>query len=158
MFLLLKTVHIISVILFLGNIITGIFWMAHANRTQDPQLQAHAMAGVIRSDAYFTMPTVVLILLSGVALTMSAHLPNLGTPWIALSLLAFGISGILFGAVLAPLQRRLQNAAEAATGQAEWPSAEYRRMSIQWEVVGIIAILLPLAAVVLMVFKPADLW
>jgi len=154
MYSLLKTVHIISVILFLGNIITGIFWMAHANRTRDARLQAHAMAGVIRSDAYFTIPAVVLILVTGIALAMSANLPIFGTGWIALALIAFGISGLLFGVVLAPMQRKLLHAAEVAGDQAEWPSAAYSRMTVQWEVVGIIAILLPLAAVALMVFKP----
>jgi len=31
-------------------------------------------------------------------------------------------------------------------------------MSLRWEIVGIVAILLPLAAVALMVIKPAHLW
>ena len=158
MFLLLKTIHIVSVVLFLGNIITGIFWMAQANRTGDARLQAHTMAGVIRSDSYFTIPAVVLILISGVAMAMSAHLPILGTRWIAASLSAFAVSGLLFGLILAPLQRRLMAAAQVSNGNKNWPSAEYRRMSIRWEVVGIVAILLPLAAVVLMVFKPTDIW
>lgn len=158
-YLFLKTVHILSVVLFLGNIITGLFWKAHADATRDPRLQAHALAGIIRSDAWFTIPSVLFIIVSGVALASSAGLPILGTAWIIWSLAAFAVSGILFGLFLAPLQRRLLNAArdaEAGT-QAEWPSPDYRSMSVRWEAIGIVAIALPLAAVALMVFKPAAL-
>ena len=160
MYLLLKTVHVLSVVLFLGNIITGLFWKAHADATRDPRLQAHAMAGIIRSDAWFTIPSVLLIIVTGVALTLSAGLPLLRTQWIAVSLAAFLISGLLFGIFLGPAQKRLlamAREAEAKTGP-EWPSAAYRRLSTRWEVIGLIAIALPLAAVALMVFKPVDLF
>ena len=158
MYLLLKTLHVLSVVLFLGNIITGLFWKAHADVTRDPKLQAHALAGVIRSDLYFTIPSVLAIIATGVALAMMAGLPLLGTPWIAASLAAFGLSGALFGAFLAPLQKRLLNEARGAAAGAEWPSPAYRRLSRTWEVVGLIAILLPLGALALMVFKPATLF
>ena len=158
MYLIVKTIHVLSVVLFLGNIITGLFWKAHADGTRDPRMQAHALAGVIRSDAWFTIPSVLVIIASGVALASMAGLPLLGTGWIAVSLAAFGLSGVLFAAILAPLQRRLLNEALAAQGGAEWPSAAYRRMSLIWEVVGLIAIALPLAALALMVFKPAILF
>ncbi len=158
MYLFLKTIHILSVVLFLGNIVTGLFWKAHADATRDPRLQAHALAGVIRSDAWFTIPAVVAIIASGVALASLAGLPLLGTGWIAASLAAFGLSGVLFGAILAPLQRRLLNEALGAQPGAEWPSRDYRRMSRVWEAVGLIAIALPLAALALMVFKPGALF
>ena len=156
MYLFLKIIHILSVVLFLGNIITGLFWKAHADATGDPRLQAHAMAGIIRSDAWFTIPSVLAIIASGVMLAAQAGLSLTRTPWIAVSILAFALSGILFGAVLAPLQRKLLKAASEATA-GEWPSRDYRRMSRVWEVVGIVAIALPLGALALMVLKPADL-
>ena len=158
MYLFWKTIPILSVVLFLGIIITGIFWKAHADATRDPAVQAHALAGVIRSDMYFTIPAVLVIIVSGVALAHIAGLPILGTGWIAASLAAFGISGLLFGLSIAPLQRRLLDEARAGKAGTEWPSPEYRRMSLRWEIVGIIAILLPLAAVALMVFKPPVLF
>lgn len=158
MYLILKTIHVLSVVLFLGNIITGLFWKAHADGTRDPKLQAHALAGVIRSDGWFTIPSVIVIIASGVTLASIAGLPILGTDWIAASLAAFGLSGILFAAILAPLQRRLLNEALAARPGGEWPSRDYRRMSRIWEAIGLVAIALPLAALALMVFKPAALF
>ena len=62
MYLWLKVIHVLAVVLFLGNIITGVFWHKHAERTRDPRLIAHTMAGVIRSDRLFTMPGVFVIL------------------------------------------------------------------------------------------------
>jgi uncharacterized membrane protein len=155
MYLLLKVIHIASVALFLGNITTGIFWKAHADATKNPTLQAHALLGIIRSDRYFTVPGVVAILASGMALAQIADLPILATPWIAVSLLAFAVSGLLFTVFIAPMQKRLFALAVDGASQSEWPSAAYRRLSLRWEVIGIIAILLPLAALALMVLKPS---
>ena len=50
MYLALKLLHVVAVIVFLGNITTGLFWHAHAARTRDPKLLAHTMDGIIRSD------------------------------------------------------------------------------------------------------------
>ena len=100
---------------------------------------------------------VIVIIASGVLLSAEAGLPLLTTPWIAASLAAFALSGILFGAILAPMQRRLLKIASEATVGADWPSPAYRRTSNMWELVGIVSILLPLSAVALMVFKPATL-
>lgn len=157
MYLLLKAVHILSVVMFLGNIITGLFWKAHADRSGDPKLQAHALAGIIRSDAWFTLPSVVAIIATGVGLAMMTGLSLLGTDWILASLVAFGLSGLLFGIWLAPAQKSLLAMARDAEAGGEWPSPAYRRLSVRWEIIGIAAILLPLAALALMVFKPVSL-
>lgn len=95
-YLALKAVHILSVVLFLGNIITGLFWKAHADATRNPAMQALALAGIIRSDTLFTVPAVVAVTLSGVGLALIGDLPLLRTPWILISLIAFTLSGILF--------------------------------------------------------------
>jgi len=160
MYLLLKTVHVLSVVLFLGNIVTGLFWKAHADRIGDPRLQAHALDGIIRSDSWFTIPSVLLIIATGIALASSAGLSLLRTDWISVSILLFALSGILFGVHLAPAQKRLLAMAREAEAQPgpEWPSAAYRRLSFRWEMVGLAAIALPLAALALMVFKPASIF
>src|SRR3954469_22112777 len=157
MYLALKTAHIFSVILFLGNVITGIFWVAHANRSSDPRIISHAMSGVIRSDALFTIPAVIAILVTGITLASLGGIPLLHTPWIGGSLIAFGLSGLLFAFSLAALQRRIVAEANTFPNADEWPSESYRRMLRQWEIIGLIAILLPLIAVVLMVFKSSGI-
>ena len=75
MYLTLKLLHVVAVIIFLGNITTGLFWHAHAARTRDPKLLAHTMDGIIRSDRWFTLPGVVAIIVAGVALAVVRALP-----------------------------------------------------------------------------------
>jgi uncharacterized membrane protein len=155
-YLAMKTLHVLAVVLFLGNIITGLFWKAHGDRSADPRIIAHTLDGIIRSDRWFTMPGVLLIVGFGVAAALLGRLPILGTRWIWQSIVLFSISGLVFMFQVAPLQRRLLSlAATAASGQS-WEEATYRRLSRRWEFWGIVAILTPLAAVVLMVHKPGS--
>ena len=113
------------------------------------------MDGVIRSDRRFTIPGVLLILVSGFGAAGMAHLPILGTPWIAWAALLFTLSGLAFVVQVAPLQVRLREMATAAAAGGVWNLPEYHSLSRRWELWGVFAIVTPLAAVVLMVFKPA---
>ena len=153
LYIILKSLHVLSVVLFLGNIITGLFWKRHADRTGDPRLMAHALDGVIRSDRWFTMPGVLAIIVTGVGLAQSAGYPIVATGWIWKSLILFGISGALFGIWVAPLQKRLRTlaAAGSASGQIDLPL--YRKLSLRWEIAGAIATLTPIGALFLMVAK-----
>jgi uncharacterized membrane protein len=155
-YLAMKTLHILAVVLFLGNILTGLFWKAHADRTGDPRIIAHTLEGIIRSDRWFTIPGVVLIVGFGVAAAILGGLPILGTGWIWQSIVLFGISGLAFMLQVAPLQRRLLGLAAAGIGSQRWEAAAYRRLSHRWEFWGILAILTPLAALGLMVYKPGS--
>ena len=155
MYLGLKLLHIVAVIMFLGNITTGLFWHAHAARTRDPRLLAHAMDGIIRSDRLFTIPGVVVIIAGGLGAAMVGGYPILHTSWILWSLVLFAVSGVVFVTRVAPLQVRLRDFAQAAVarGSFDWPG--YQRLAAAWERWGAVALLTPLAALVLMVFKPS---
>ena len=118
MYLWLKLIHILAVVMFIGNVVTGVFWHRHALATRDARLIAHAMDGVIRSDRLFTVPGVVLIIASGVFAAIQGGFPILGTPWILWTLVLFGISGAVFGMKLAPLQRQMRAHAQVAAHAA----------------------------------------
>ena len=155
MYLAMKTLHVLAVVLFLGNIITGLFWKAHGDRTADPRIISHTLYGIIRSDRWFTVPGVLLIVMFGVAAAILGRLPVLGTGWIRDSIILFAVSGLAFVLRVAPLQRRLLALALAGVAAESWDEAAYRRLSRRWEFWGVVAILTPLAALVLMVHKPA---
>ena len=155
MYLLLKLLHIVFVIAFLGNITTGLFWHAHAARTGDPGLIAHAMAGIIRSDRWFTMPGVFGIIITGVAAALFAGYSLLGTGWILWTLILFGISGLLFGVFVAPLQKQLLAQARAGKESGEFDLQAYQGLARRWEFWGALALITPLGGLVLMVLKPA---
>jgi uncharacterized membrane protein len=153
LYLLLKSLHVISVVLFLGNIITGVFWKVHADLAGTLAARAQALDGIIKSDRVFTMPGVILIIATGVALAMMAGLPLLHTKWITWSLVLFGVSGLVFSFRVAPLQKKLL--ANARAGMAgQWNEAEYKTLSSGWTWWGVVATATPLIAVFLMVMKP----
>lgn len=155
LYLILKTVHVASVAIFLGNITTGLFWKEHADRTRDPRLIAHALEGIIGSDRLFTIPGVIGILIGGFGAAAMGHLPMLRTGWILWGIVLFSASGVAFMAGVAPLQRKMAALmrAGAASGAPDW--AAYKKLSTDWNLWGLIALLAPTIALVIMVLKPA---
>ncbi len=153
LYLFAKSLHVISVVLFLGNIITGVFWKMHADRRGELRGRALAIDGVIASDRWFTLPGVVLIIATGVWLATLAHLPILRTFWLFWALVLFGVSGVAFQFFVAPLQRKLRTNLQAGLS-GNWNESEYRRLSRAWEIWGAVATLSPIGSLFLMVMKP----
>lgn len=152
-YLWLKTAHHIAVALFLGNMITGLFWKRHADRSGEPALMAHALRGITRSDYWFTLPSAAAILVTGFAAAGVVGIRVFSTGWIWKSALLLALSGVIYGVFVAPLQRRLERLAQAgvSSGPLDWKA--YRRASLWWEIWGAVAVLAPLVAVHLMVTK-----
>lgn len=151
MYQILKAIHVFAVIIFMGNIITGLFWKMHADRTKDRTIIAHTLRGLIRADRWFTVPGVVVITAAGIFAAVQGGLPLLRTGWIFWSMVAFALSGIAFGWKVAPLQKQLLKMTEG-DGPLDW--ASYRSKSLQWELWGLFATVTPAVAVVLMTAKP----
>lgn len=155
MYLLIKLLHILAVIAFLGNITTGLFWHAQVARSGDPTLLANIMRGIIRSDRLFTVPGVIGIIGSGVAMAIRGGFPILGTGWILWTLMLFLISGVIFTLRVAPLQKRLLHVAEQGIAGKDFDAAHYRALALRWEIWGAASLATPFAALALMVLKPA---
>jgi uncharacterized membrane protein len=150
----IKLVHLFAVTMFLGNVVTGLFWHAHAARTRDPRLLAHTMDGIIRSDRWFTNPGALLVVVAGVAGALVRGLPLLGTDWILGAIVLFSVSGAVFALRVAPLQRQLLAMARAGERGEPFEYARYHALARRWEAWGALALATPLAAFVLMVLKP----
>lgn len=153
-YLFLKLLHIAAVVAFLGNITTGLFWHRIAARTRDPKLLAFTMDGIIKSDRLFTIPGVVVIIAAGFALAILGRYPILGTGWILWSLVLFSISGVVFMAKLAPLQRALRTMADDGVRSGGFDFSAYAALTQRWELWGAVALGTPLLALLLMVLKP----
>lgn len=150
---LLKFLHIACVVIFVGNITTGAFWAAHAHKTRDFRLIASTFDGIIRSDRLFTMPGVLGIVVSGVGAALVGGLSILGTGWILWGIALFIISGIAFGRFVAPRQREIARLTHAAdSGEATWNV--YEKAYKGWVFWGLVALIAPVAAMLIMVFKP----
>ena len=153
MYLVLKLLHVGAVVMFLGNITTGLFWHRHAARTRDPRILHHTMDGILRSDRWFTNPAAATIAITGVLTAMVGHLPILHTHWIAGGLGLLILSGLVFVTRVTPLQKQLRDLAGAGViGTFDYP--RYEALAHRWELWGAVAVLLPLGAFVLMILKP----
>jgi uncharacterized membrane protein len=154
LYLTLKALHVIAVVMFLGNITTGLFWKEHADRTRDPRLIAHALAGIIASDRIFTVPGVLLITVAGLTTAIVGGIPLLRTGWVVWGIVMFALSGVAFMGWVAPLQKRMLKLMQTGveSGAPDW--AAYARLSRVWGLWGAVALLLPLAVLILMVLKP----
>jgi uncharacterized membrane protein len=154
----LKLIHVLAVALFLGNITTGIFWKANADRTRDPRIIANMLEGIIQADRIFTVPPIILILIGGIGAAILGKFPLLGTGWIFWSIVLFTVSGIAFMARVVPSQRKMLALVRGSETSLDWPA--YRALSHRWELWGAVALITPAMAAVLMIMKPAipGLW
>ena len=155
MYLWLKLLHIAAVVVFLGNVYTGLFWKAIADRTRDPRIMAHTLDGIIRSDRWFTLPGVLIIVIGGIAAGVAGNLHILRVGWIVWSIVLFTLSGLVFGVRLVPLQRQLRELARQADTDRGLDWGRYDRLSLAWELWGAFALAAPVVAMGLMVLKPA---
>jgi Predicted integral membrane protein len=153
-YLVMKSIHLLAVVLFLGNIIIGVYWKLYGDRSGDPRVIAHTMAGIIRADRWFTMPGALLLVIFGFGAAGVGRV-SLGSAWIVWGIVLIVISALAFMIRLGPLQRRMLAVARAATEGRDFDSAEYARLSRSWTLWGTVATLAPIIALVLMVLKPA---
>src|SRR4029450_6781241 len=66
MYLAFKVIHLLGVVLFLGNIIVTAVWKALADQTREPRTIAYAQRLVAVTDWIFTLGGIVLILVGWV--------------------------------------------------------------------------------------------
>ena len=153
LYLLLKTVHLMGVVLFLGNLIVSAYWKIRADQTRDLRFIVFAYKEVVRSDYYFTIPGAGLILGGGLGMVWTIGYPFFQLPWLYWSAILLLVSGLIWAAVLAPCQRKMLRLAEEglATGRLD-PKMD--RLSRIWYLVGSAATILPLIAGFLMIAQP----
>ena len=145
-------VHILGVVVFLGNIIVTAVWKMLADRTRDPRVVAFAQRLVTITDVAFTATGAALILGSGHA--MAGAFGGIGGPaWLTWGWALFLVTGIIWLAVLVPVQVLQARLARAFRDGGEIP-ARYWRLGRVWAGVGAVAVALPLVNVFLMVLKP----
>jgi uncharacterized membrane protein len=154
MYIALKILHVAAVVVFLGNLVTGILWKLHGDGTKDPVIIRHTMAGLIRADRWFTIPGVVVILIGGFGAALIGGLPLLRTRWILWGIILFTISGTAYMRRVVPLQRQMLDVARAGveSGKFDWDA--YRALTRSWNLWGTIALVAPALAMIAMIAKP----
>ena len=152
-YLILKSLHILGAVLFLGNIIVTGWWKVMANRTKNPIIIGFAQRQVTLTDFVFTAGGATLLLAAGMANIGIHQISIMDTPWLFWGLVLFSISGLIWVAVLIPIQIKQAKEAKLFTADTVISEAYWRREMI-WYITGITATVLPLISVMLMVLKP----
>jgi uncharacterized membrane protein len=149
---LLKSLHVLGVVLFIGNIIITGWWKVMADRTRDPRIVAFAQRQVTLTDWVFTLGGVVLVMVGGPGNALMHGIP-LTTSWLLIGNGLFTASGLVWLAILVPLQIKLGRMAQAFADADAIPE-NYWLPERLWLWFGVLATVLPLAVIPVMVFKP----
>ena len=151
-YLLFKLIHTCAVVVFLGNLFTGLFWVHEAVKTNQIIVMRSAFKSLIKSDKYFTLPSVIFILISGIATSTIAKHSLLQTGWIFWALVLFATSGLIFGSILVPIQRKLMGLM-ANVSESNFHCESFNKLYRQFLTWGILAVLNPIVALIMMIMK-----
>jgi len=150
---LMRVVHILAVVVLLGNLLMAPFWRKRLAAVGGVQARAAANRSVRVADLLFTLPGWVVVLATGIMLIIYRGMHG---GWLHLSLLLF-LGWLIFWHMLVLRARKamITQAEEAASGgQAPAELAQHERQWQQWSYLAAgIAVLI----LILMVAKP-QLW
>mgnify|MGYP000938583592 FL=1 len=147
----LKTLHILSMVLLFGTGLGSAFYKWMADRSGNLTHIAVTNRHVVIADWVFTTPTVIFQPVSGLWMVYLLDIP-LTTPWVATSLFLFFVAGVCWLPVVW-LQIRMQKIAAAAVSRETQLPPLYWRMARWWFWLGVPAFTSMVLVVVLMVFK-----
>jgi uncharacterized membrane protein len=146
----LKIVHLLCACLFLGNVVVSGVWAVVAERTGRHAIIQFSNRMVLITDALFTATGALGVVVTG-HLMAGRYGGDNSHAWIQWSYLLFGLSGLIWAAVLVPIQFKQRSLLRQSTQI----TAEYLQWSRIWQIAGAIATVLPLPILYLMVTKVA---
>lgn len=152
-YLIFKLIHIIAVVIFMGNITVGLFWVRFAVKTMNPALISYTMKGIIKADMYFTIPGVVIITASGLWAALMAHYAIFHSGWLLWPIILFIVSGLVFALRVAPLQKQIYKLTANHENASGFDWSRFNKLLSWWNFWGLIALLTPFAALVMMTLK-----
>ena len=152
-YLTLKMLHIFGAMMFIGNMIVTAFWKVLSDRTRDMKIVAFSQKTVNVTDFIFSSVGVFILLASG--LLMADRLPTADAEqplWLVWGIRLLITSVCLWTVVLLPIQAK--QAIIVRHFASEGIPDLYWKLGRIWLFVAVIAIVLPLANLYFMVYKP----
>lgn len=142
----LETLHVAAAVLWLGNFaVTGI-WALRAALARNAGVFAFAAREILFTDAVFTFVFGATVVVSGLALGRVEHLDVLHLLWTRAALTIVVLSGVVWLAVLLPLEIAIYRGALAGTTRM--------RLFAAWNVLGWLVTAALFAVIYLMIAKP----
>lgn len=150
---LLKLLHILGIILLLGNITVTAVWKVFADRTRDTGIVAFGQRMVTGTDFGLTIPGIALTMIGGYGAMFEARYDFPGPGWLVWSQLCFVAAGFVWLGILIPIQVRQARMARTFHHSSAIPDA-YRQLARRWLFWGLIATVPLVSALYLMIAKP----
>lgn len=148
---LLRVVHVLAVVILLGNLLMAPFWRKRLVALGGVQARAVANRSVRVADLMFTLPGWVLVLVTGIILII--YRGDMRGGWLHLSLLLFLGWLVLWHVLVLRARKAMIAQSEEAAGGGQAPAelAQHERQWQQWSYVsaGIVVLIL-----ILMVARP----
>lgn len=153
LYLIFKFLHILGVVMLVGNVTVTAVWKVFADRTREVTVVAFGQRLVTITDWCLTVGGIVLLVIGGYGAAMVSNLDLLGARWLVWGQVLLAISGLIWMAILIPAQMLQGKAARSFANGGEIPES-YRRDARRWLFWGIVATVPLVAALWVMVFKP----
>jgi uncharacterized membrane protein len=156
MYAFCKTLHILGLVLMLGNVTVTALWKVFADRSCKTQIMAFAQWLVTVTDFSFTLSGGFLMVAGGYGAVYFGDLP-LTTPWLLVGQIMMGAAGAVWLGVLVPIQIKQAAWARDFAITGDIPPA-YTRASATWLVWGLLSTVPLGIGMWVMVAKPALWW
>ena len=147
-----KLLHLLGVVLLLGNVTVTSIWKLYADGTRDPAVIGFAQRLVTITDWFFTLWGILLLVVGGYGAAWLGGMDPLRDAWLVWAEAMFVLAGVIWLGVLVPIQVRQARMARGFAAAGVVPR-DYYRLGRLWIVWGSIATLPLLAAMWLMLRK-----
>ena len=149
-----KTLHILGVIMLVGNILLSLIWMFLANRTKNNEVTLFASKSTDWLDRILTAPGIALIVFNGLMMADSSLGGPFNLNWMISAIFRLLIVAIIWVLALVPNQRVMIKAAQEAVNNDTDLSETFDSAYKKWRIWTVIIIILLVNIVEIMVSKP----
>lgn len=147
-----KLLHLLGVVLLLGNVTVTSIWKLYADATRDPAVIGFAQRLVTITDWFFTVWGVLLLVVGGYGAAWLGGMDPLRDAWLVWAEVMFVLAGVIWLGVLVPIQVRQARMARGFAAAGVVPG-DYYRLGRLWIAWGLVATVPLLAAMWLMLRK-----
>jgi len=135
---ILKITYSLVVVLFVGNMISGLFWKLVADKTKDPKIISHTFKGIFYSDIVITIPTLLILFILNIVVNSDKYFLYIpiSINIIVAALCFFGL--LIFFLIVHPIRMKLYYIATHGYHTGEFDKEEYFRLSNKWTIYGIL--------------------
>jgi uncharacterized membrane protein len=151
-YLVVKWLHVLSSAVLFGTGIGSMYYMLVASRTRDAHVAAAISRYVVLADRMFTVTTIVVQPVTGIALAWLASIP-LTTRWMLWSFVLYFVAGACWLPVIW-MQIRMRDLAQQAVRSGTGLPDRYWKLLRVWVALGVPAFSALVIVFWLMVAKP----